>query len=226
MTKLSKKTATGKSKTPIDTTPTTNETVVFSWGRMNPPTKGHEKLVEVMESLEGDKIIHLSHSELTKRNPLSYSQKLEYTKLAFGDIIQESESRNIATSLEELGQRYKHLVLVVGEDRIEEFSEMLENYSNDFGFEYWEIVSAGTRRPDSDGHEGISASSLRESCVTRNLGEVTAALPTRLEPFAEEIMNTVKDVYTLSESIKTIQKVRQKKAIKNTKDILSKAIRK
>lgn len=224
--KNKKKTLTGKDKNVINVNPELKETVIFSWARMNPPTRGHERLVAEMETFDGDKIIHLSHSELTKRNPLSYAEKLKYAQIAFGDIIQESASRNIVESLKQLSQEYRNIILVVGEDRVEEFTEMFEKYSDrDFKFENWQIASAGARDVESGDIEGISASILREACITNDYSTILWALPESLIDYAEEIQNKVIEAYGISEALSVVQRVKRAQIMKRHKAILKVARR-
>jgi hypothetical protein len=188
---------------------------------MNPPTVGHEKLIEAMLAVPGDHVVHLSHSAGGKRNPLSYEDKLAYAREAFGDVVQESSSTNIASSLVALGEQYANLVLVVGDDRVAEFSEMLEKYNErDFHFESWQVLSAGARRPNGVAVEGVSASMVREACVAEDLGTVRWCLPDRLAPFAEEIIEKVKAVHTVEESLKTVQSLKRRQA----RDVVRKAV--
>lgn len=216
-----KKTETGQKPVKVDVTPTLKETVVYSWGRMNPPTKGHEKLVQEMQKVEGDKVINLSHSEKSKRNPLSYDDKLFYAQEAFGDIIKDTDHKNISEALIELGTQYKNIVLFVGEDRAPDFKEMFEK-SNDkhFHFEHWEVISAGNRRPDSDDVSSISSSLLREACISMDDNAVLRCLPESLHKYAQEITEKVQKVYDLHESIKIVQRMRNKKQVDDCKKML------
>lgn len=217
------RTKTGEQPTPIELNPALNEskTVVFSWARMNPPTQGHDRLIETMLDIEADRhAVYLSHSENNKRNPLSYSDKLEYAQIAFGDVIVESEARNIVTALHELRESYENLILVVGEDRVEEFTEMFEKYNDrDFQFESWEIVSAGPR-VGTTGVSGISATSLREACVADDFDRVLECLPDGLLPYAEEIQAKVNAVFNIDESISVVQRMKRGQQMKRHKEVL------
>lgn len=144
-----------------------NSTVVFSFGRMNPPTIGHEKLVnkvkDVARSNGADARIYLSHTQNNKKDPLNYRDKFTFARKAFGDIVTQSKSRQvfqIAAELEKSG--YTSLIMVVGSDRVQEFKSLLNKYNGkDYNFDSIEVVSAGERDPDAQGVEGMSGTKLR-----------------------------------------------------------------
>jgi hypothetical protein len=189
---------------------------------MNPPTKGHEKLVETVLSIEGDHVIHLSHSSNSKRNPLSYEDKVFYATEAFGDVIVPSDSRTVVESLKSLARDYPRVVMVVGGDRVEEFSDMFEKYNeSEFGFESWSVVDAGARRADSDSIDGVSASMVREACISEDADRVLWGLPDSLAGYADEIAEKVRAVYTAEESIKTVQSLKRRHA----REVLKKAVK-
>lgn len=155
----------------IETEPTLKEaksdTVVFSFGRMNPVTIGHEKLVNkvksVAKSMSADSRVYLSHTQNNQKDPLSYKDKYRFARKAFGPIIIQSKARQvfqIAAELEKAG--YKNIVMVVGSDRVEEFKRILDKYNGkDYDFASIKVVSAGARDPDADGVEGMSGTKLR-----------------------------------------------------------------
>jgi len=155
----------------IETEPTLKEaksdTVVFSFGRMNPVTIGHEKLVNkvksVAKSMSADSRVYLSHTQNNKKDPLSYKDKYRFARKAFGPIIIQSKAKQvfqIAAELEKAG--YKNIVMVVGSDRVEEFKRILDKYNGkDYDFASIKVVSAGERDPDAGGVEGMSGTKLR-----------------------------------------------------------------
>ena len=108
-------------------------TAVVTFGRMNPITVGHAKLVDKVKSVSkserGKPLIYLSHSQDNKKNPLSYKDKLKFARSAFGPSIQKSKARTIIEVLKELDGKYDDIVIVVGSDRVKEFDTLL-NKSN------------------------------------------------------------------------------------------------
>lgn len=146
-----------------------NKTVIVSFCRMNPPTKGHlrlmEKLTELGKLYNAQALLYLSHSTDSKKNPLSYSYKLDFiSKIAPKKLkVMKSEAKNIfdvLKSVVKLGA--SDVIIVAGSDRIKEF-ERFRKYAPELGLSDISIVSAGDRDPDSDADsiEGISATKLR-----------------------------------------------------------------
>ena len=141
--------------------------VVFTFGRMNPPTIGHEKLVNKLKAIaskeKADARIYLSHTNKPGSDPLSYNDKIKFAQKAFG-IAYKSKARQIFQIAKELqGQKYTDIVMVVGSDRVKEFDTLLKKYNNkgDYNFDSIKVVSAGQRDPDAKGVEGMSGTKLR-----------------------------------------------------------------
>ena len=152
------------------------ETVVFGFGRFNPPTTGHEKLIEKVASVAGSNpfFIYPSHTINPKRDPLPHALKTAYMRKMFKkyakNIIADKGAKTaieIAIKLYDKG--FKNLIMVVGSDRLKEFSVLLNKYNDApdkkgnqlFKFDSVEVISAGERDPDSEGVEGMSASKMR-----------------------------------------------------------------
>lgn len=143
----------------IETNPTLkeakNKTVVFAFGRMNPPTIGHQKLVDTVNALaksnKADAKIYLSHTQNNKKDPLDYKTKVGLAKKAFGSIVIPSTSKTIIQVMQELEKNgYTQVIAVFGGDRIAEMKALLNKYNGkDYNFESINIASAGKRDPDS-----------------------------------------------------------------------------
>ena len=142
---------------------------VLSFGRMNPPTIGHQKLmkklVEVSKKEDGVPMLFLSHSEDKKKNPLSYQDKLKFVRsnTPQGLRVMDSPARTIYEAIDVLVKEgFVNIIVVCGSDRVEEFSR-IEKYKDKMGFSNFKIVSSGERDADSDNLENsISASRMRE----------------------------------------------------------------
>lgn len=165
--------------------PKGSNTLVFTWGRMNPPTSGHALLVskveEVARSINAKAAVFLSHSEDKDKNPLPYASKIRYGKAAFGKIITKSNSKIIIQVLQEINKKYKNIVLVVGSDRINEFNSLITKYNGkEYHFEFLKVVSAGERDPDADGASGMSASKLRSLVKASNLEAFIQGCPPQM----------------------------------------------
>ena len=157
------------------------DTVVFTFGRFNPPTTGHEKLIKVLASVakkEGaDFMIFPSHSQNDKKDPLDHKTKVGFMKKMFPkysrNIISNKNAKTaflIAPMLYDMG--YKRCIMVVGGDRVTEFKTTLNKYNGkkgNHGFYDFkdgiEVVSACERDPDAEGVSGMSASKMRAAAA-------------------------------------------------------------
>jgi hypothetical protein len=197
------------------------KTTVFAFGRMNPPTVGHEKLVnkvkEIAKEHGAEHLIVLSHTQdkITKRkkvikNPLSPQQKLKHAKRFFPKTNLKLSSEEAPTFLQHAQELHKsgtsHLVMVAGSDRIDEYKKKLSHYNGRgegklFNFKSMKVVSAGERDPDAEGVEGMSASKMREHAKNNNFDEFKKGVPAHVpEKHAKELFNDVRRGMHLTES--------------------------
>jgi len=183
------------------------KTTVMAFGRMNPPTAGHEKLVnkvkEVADKHNGNHVVVLSHSQDTKKNPLSPEAKITHAKNLFPGTTIKSSSKEHPTFLHQASELHKsgteHLVMVAGSDRVKEYKDKLHQYNGQtgshghFDFKKISVVSAGARDPDAEGVEGMSASKMREHASTGNYGKFKEGLPSGTkEVHAKQLYNDVR----------------------------------
>ena len=147
-------------------------TAVFTFGRMNPPTIGHKKVIDKIKSLPGKPFLFLTHTQNAKKDPLSFEQKLKFAKQSFSDItIGDPNVKTIIQAMQSLQKKgYANVVLVVGSDRVPYFSELLPKYNGkDYKFDSIKVVTAGVRDEESDDSvEGMSASKMRQAAVNGN----------------------------------------------------------
>lgn len=162
------------------------EVAVLSYGRMNPPTEGHRKLVDKVKEearkRNADHRIVLSHSQDQKKNPLGVDSKLKYAKEFFPNTNLVGASKELPTIMHHAKDLHKsgvkHLVVVAGEDRKEEYEKLLNRYNGkEYNFNKIEVVSAGKRDPNSEGTEGISASKMRDFVVKGDKESFYRGLP-------------------------------------------------
>ena len=149
--------------------------ISVTFGRFNPPTVGHEKLLnrvaQQAKSSGGEYRIYPSRSEDPKKNPLDAGTKIGFMKQAYPDhanAIQNNEDmRTIFDVLSTLdSEGYSTVNLVVGGDRVSEFNSLAQKYNGDlYTFDEINVVSAGARDPDGEGVEGMSASKLRKAAA-------------------------------------------------------------
>lgn len=181
-------------------------TAVISWGRMNPPTVGHEKLAnKVAATAKANSavpIIYLSHSQDAKKNPLTYEDKYMFARAAFGPMIQKSKAKTIIQVMQELQKKFTDVILVVGADRIAEFETLLNKYNGkDFALNSIKVISAGERDPDAEGVEGMSASKMRAAAASGDDAAFKSGLPKKLQRHGQEIYDMVRAGMKLAEEL-------------------------
>jgi hypothetical protein len=153
---------------------------------MNPPTVGHQKLVQKIQSVakanNADSRIYLSHTQNNKKDPLTYAEKIGLARAAFGNIVVKSNAKTIIEVSKELEKSgYTDLILVVGSDRIAEFERLLNAYNGkEYKFDSIKVVSAGERDPDAEGVEGMSASKLRKLAMAGDYETFSSGLPQKV----------------------------------------------
>lgn len=161
----------------------------FTFGRMNPPTAGHEKLLDNLAAKSGKNpyFIFLSQSQDPKKNPLDYSSKVKHVRKMFPRharrVMINRKVRTVfdaASYLYEQGHR--KIAMVVGSDRVREFETLLNKYNGKKGqhgfynFKDIQIISAGARDPDAEGVEGMSASKLRAFAADNDFASFSQGL--------------------------------------------------
>lgn len=176
------------------------KTAVIAFGRFNPPTLGHLKVINAVkshaESCSGVPMIFLSHSEDQEKNPLSYDDKYNYLTLSApsGVKVVKSESKTIYQVLGFLSSTgFKKVVFVAGDDRIDGF-QSLKKLKERFNFNDIEVVSSGNRGIGSlDNVENVSSSALRKLALDGNKNDFIkySALFNNL-PKAEEMYGKVR----------------------------------
>lgn len=149
--------------------------VVFSFGRMNPPTTGHQKLIDKVHSLakkhNAEHSVVISHSHDAKKNPLTAEQKLKHAKRSFPGTNITTSTKEDPSYLHHAAKLHKaghdHLIMVAGSDRVDDFKKTLHKYNGTgegklYNYKKISVVSSGARDPDAEGTEGMSASKMRE----------------------------------------------------------------
>jgi nicotinic acid mononucleotide adenylyltransferase len=194
---------------PSELSEAASQTAVVTFGRMNPPTVGHlalvNKMLQISQQKQAKPLIFLSHSVDSKKNPLSYNDKAKLINMAFGRIVQKSNAKNIFDMLKELSGNYENLVIVVGSDRVKDLKRISTTYNGkDFNFKNIEVVSAGTRDPDSDGVTGMSATKMRDAAAKNDIQAFKRGLPNQLNKYAEKILKMVREGMNLKEDLDNI----------------------
>ena len=162
------------------------KTVAFTFGRFNPPTIGHEKLINKLANIGADDYkVYASHSQNPKKDPLQYAKKIAYMKKSFPkhkNNIVVSKARTFFEILAELNE-YDNLIMVVGSDRVKEFEEGANKYNGVkskhgyYKFETIQVISAGERDPDAEGATGMSASKMRAAAQDNDFNSFKQGTP-------------------------------------------------
>ena len=178
----------------------------MAFGRMSPPTTGHEVLVnkvkDVAKSVGGSHSVVLSHTQDKDKNPLSSADKLKHAKRFFPDTNLSTSSKESPTFLSHAAELHKkgvtHLHMVAGSDRVEEYKKKLAQYNGThkgalFNFKKITVHSAGQRDPDAEGTTGMSASKMRGHAASGNFKEFKKGIPKHVpEHHAKEMFSDVR----------------------------------
>jgi cytidyltransferase-like protein len=192
----------------------THNPVVMAFGRMNPPTTGHLKLIDKVRS-EAEKrhakhVIVVSHSQDSKKNPLSSVQKIKHLRRYSPKTNFEPASPEFPTILHHAAKLHSkghdHLTVVAGSDRVKEYQKLLNDYNGKKGkhgyynFKKIEVVSAGHRDPDAEGAEGMSGTKMRDHAKHGNFSAFREGVPHHVsDAHAKELMNDVRKGMGLNE---------------------------
>jgi len=192
----------------VDINPTMKEAAekhaVMTFGRMNPPTTGHEKLIHKTHSIaqkHGAKAhIVLSHSHDAKNNPLPQKDKINYVKKIHKGVHVTGSSKehpNFLSHAKKLHQAgHDHLHVVAGSDRVGEYKRVLNKYNghkDHYNFKSITVHSAGQRDPDSEGTSGISGTKMRAHARAGDHNSFKAGLPKSLHGDHKKIMSHIKE---------------------------------
>ncbi len=170
-----------------------DKTAVVAFGRMNPPTIGHEKLVNAIKKVPGDHFLFLSHTQNHKDNPVSFEQKQKFASAFFpGITIGDNSVRTPIDMMKKLeANGYTKIVYVAGSDRVDSFEKLFNQYNGkDYNFDSITVINAGARDPDAEGAEGMSASKMRSAAERDNFEEFAKGVP--VVDLADELFQAVK----------------------------------
>jgi hypothetical protein len=204
---------TKKAATPQDQeTETQADTLTVAFGRFNPPTVGHGKLLSAAKkaSAGGDLKIYPSRTQDSKKNPLDPDMKISYMKKMFPDysenIVNDDEMRsifNVLTTASEQG--YTSVNIIVGSDRQAEFENLATKYNGElYDFENIRVISAGVRDADAEGVEGMSASKMRKAVVDGDFDAFRRGTPKELDDG---------DTQALFDAVRSGMKIKKKKEV-------------
>jgi len=188
---------------------------VMAFGRMSPPTTGHEVLVNKVKDVAKEHgathSVVLSHTQDKDKNPLSSADKVKHAKRFFPKTNISTSSKESPTFLSHAAELHKkgvtHLHMVAGSDRVPEYKKKLAQYNGTgegklYNFKKITVHSAGQRDPDAEGTAGMSASKMRSHASSGNFKEFKKGVPSHVpEHHAKEMFHDVRKGMQIKESI-------------------------
>jgi dephospho-CoA kinase len=180
---------------------------VIAFGRMNPPTTGHLKMIDRVKSIaqknNASHTVIASHSQDSKKNPLSGEEKIKHLKRFSPGTNFKLSSKEHPTIMHAAAEAHArgvtHLHVVAGSDRVKEYHDLLHKYNGkkaghgEYNFKKITVHSAGHRDPDAEGAEGMSATKMREHAKNKNFSSFREGVPHHVsDEHAKEMMHDVR----------------------------------
>jgi hypothetical protein len=195
--------------------PKTKGTLTVAFGRFNPPTIGHQQLMDVAaqaasQDKDGQYLIFPSRSQDKKKNPLDPETKIAYMQKFYpnhaGNIVNDANTKTIFDVLRMAHNNgYAGVRIIGGADRVKEFEKLSNQYNGQlYNFDNIEVVSAGDRDPDAKGVEGMSASRMRLAAAEGDFKTFRSGLPPEVKPAeAKELFNILRGAMSIKEGWET-----------------------
>ena len=185
--------------------------LIFAFGRFNPPTTGHAKLMkEVITQARknnANHIVYASASTDRRKNPLDVNTKVKFMKKMFPQNKIQAAGGNQRTFMEILkfyNKMYGEVIMVAGSDRIREFQSLADKYNGkDYEYKKVTVVSSGERDPDAEGVTGMSASKMREMAKNNDYRNFKTGVTGLSDSDTKELFNAVKKGMGIRESIES-----------------------
>jgi hypothetical protein len=194
--------------------PKTKGTLTIAFGRFNPPTIGHQQLMDVAANAAagddgGEYLIFPSRSQDKKKNPLDPDTKIAYMQKFYpqhaGNIVNDANTKTIFDVLKMAHNNgYAGIRIIGGADRVKEFEKLSNQYNNQlYQFDNIEVLSAGDRDPDAKGVEGMSASRMRLAAAENDFNTFRSGLPPEVKKSeAKELFDMLRGSMKISEGWK------------------------
>ncbi len=194
------------------------DTLTLAFGRFNPPTVGHEKLLQAASKAAagGDLKIYPSRTVDNKKNPIDPDMKVSYMRKMFPDyeeqIINDPDMKTIFDVLTTAAEDgYLNVNIIVGADRQSEFENLAQKYNGDlYDFDLIRVISAGIRDADAEGVEGMSASKMRKAVADDDYEAFRKGTPSTLDDG---------DTTALFNAVRSGMKKKEKKGVKESIDL-------
>jgi hypothetical protein len=166
------------------------KTVYFTFGRMNPPTIGHEMLLDKLAKAAGRNSyrVYLSKSNDPKKNPLSYNDKIKFARKMYPRHARNIIKDNKITTVMDIAARlykdgYVNIVMAVDGPRSREFDILLNKYNGKearhgfYNFKSIKFINVGERNASSEGIDGVSATKQRNAAKDNDFTAFAQGLP-------------------------------------------------
>jgi hypothetical protein len=181
-----------------------DKTVAVAFGRLNPPTIGHEKLIKaVMDQPADAHFLFVSHTHKPTgknktrfENPLPFDTKLHFIQKAFPNIpIGDTSVKTVIEMMKYLEDKgYETVIMVCGSDRVPEFTQLLNDRNgSDYNIKNLKIQSSGMRDPDSPGAEGMSGTKMRQAAIDNDVEKFKSGLASGLQGDVEAVFSAVRE---------------------------------
>lgn len=193
---------------------TKRKAVAFTFGRFQPPTSGHnlliDKVISVAKKANAEHMIFPSRSNDPKKNPLTAKEKVSFMRKLFpkANIVDNDNAKTPFHAAKLLSdQGYNDVIMVVGGDRVKEFDKQIRPYINHkdskkaFYFDSFKVVSAGKRDPDAIDVTGMSASKMRAAVSDNDFESFSQGVPTTNKKLVQKIFDTLKKRMGIKESV-------------------------
>ena len=173
-----------------------SRTAIITFGRMNPITVGHEKLVKKVKRLSkllnATPMVYLSHSKDKLKNPIPYDLKFSLARTAFGSVVKRSNAKNVFDVLRELDGQYDNIIFVGDKARSDELLPTMNKYNGiEYNFNSIKTISAGDRTGKKL-VDAISATKMRKYAADKDYNNFMDGLATNLKPYAHLVLNYVR----------------------------------
>ena len=176
--------------------------IVFSFGRMNPPTAGHSKVIDKVHShakeIGANHAVVVSHSQNKKKDPLHHNHKKEYLQHVHPEVNfthSTKEHPHFLAQLKKFNQEgHTHATMVVGSDRVKQFQQLSAKYNGkEYNYKKIRVISAGHRDPDAEGVAGISGTKMRAHATNNDYKSFKAGLhPNHNDDHARKLFDATK----------------------------------
>ena len=186
-----------------------NNTLVFAFGRFNPPTVGHAKLMSKViteaQSNRANHIVYASASTDTRSNPLDVNTKVKFMKKMFPKNNIKAAGRTERTFMEVLkfyNKMYGKIIMIAGSDRVGEFQKLTDKYNGqEYNYKSIKLVSSGERDPDAEGVAGMSASKMREMAKNNDYRSFKSGVPNLSDSDSKTLFKAVKKGMGIKEGV-------------------------